>query len=516
MLDILRSDPKRAGLKRGMQVTADAVAATFGPCGRPVIVGDPRAPMRVARTGLAVARSMHFGDRAETTGAALLRQVADWVQEAAGDGTAGAVVVAHLLARECVNLAGVGFDPVALREGAEAALGEADRQLALAARPADGPDALRHVAATAAGDARLGALVANAAARSGGGNLVVVEEGEGPDARVETVDGIAIEADYAAPRVVTLGGRRRDRCRLHRPLVLILRGRLDRPEALAPILDHARRAHRALLVVAEEVAAHAAAAPLLQDPERSPVRTLVVAPPRAAPDGGAALLERLAALTGATVVGDDKGGVALEALAPRHLGEASAVLADATRTLVVGTGVGRGPSDTRGGLVVLRVPARGGPDDGDLRVRAERAAHAVHGATAHGVVPGGGVALLGAAAALAEAGRAARGREARLAYSVVQRALEEPFRRLAQNAGIAPAGALRRLHRRDDLDHAGLSLPAGEVVDVSAAGILDPLPALHGALHAAACAARLLLTTEAAAARGRCGDPPWGELGRVG
>ncbi|MGK7871309.1 TCP-1/cpn60 chaperonin family protein [Falsiroseomonas sp. E2-1-a20] len=511
MLDILQSDAMRRRFKHGMQVTADAAAATIGPCARPVVVGDVHAPLRVARTGLSVAMSIFFEDRAETTGAALLRQVADWAQDASGDGTASAVAVAHLLMRESVNLVGIGFDPLELRRGIEEALREADAHLNLLAQPADDVRTLECVARTAAGDPVLGNLIAQISSQ-GAGNLIVIEDGPCEMPHIEAVMGARIGAGYASPQLMTMGGRRRDRYRLHHPLVLLLRSPPSDAELLTPILDYARRARRPLLLVAEKPSA-GMAAPLLRWSNDCGYRTLLVEIPQGqiCEGGSAAAMDALAALTGAAVT-DCQAGTVLE---PTSLGEAGTVLSDASATLVVQSKslkidqpAGRSLSQ----VPVLRVPSRGGTDGGDTRVRAERAAQAVHSAALHGVAPGGGVALLSAASALATAGRQVPDHVTRLAFSVVQRALEEPFRQLVRNAAITPISALRRLHRRDDIEFAGVSLPSGEVVDVVEAGILDPLPVLHGVLQASACAVRLLLTTEAVAAREHDTDRHHGDL----
>ena len=498
MLDILRSDTMRRSFQRGMQVTANAVAVTLGPCARPVFVGDLHAPLRVAQTGLAVATSVFFEDPAATAGAALLRQAAEWAREASGDGTASAVAVAHHLVHEGINLVGVGFDPTELRRGIELALGEADNHLSLISMPGKDAESLRHVARTASADSRLADLIADIARESGSGSLVVVDGGYGSTPRIESVGGLQIEAGYVFPRVMTGGARGGDRKRLHRPLVLLLTTSSPDGTALDRVLDHAGRARRPLLVVTERARADLAAQVWRWSVD-SDLKALVVELPSIRPgdtNGGAAMSE-LAVLTGARPICGDTG----DAPMVHHLGEAGVVLADATRTLVVAPNGNHSGAPSR--LLVLQTPGRGAHDGGDTRVRAERAARAVHAATLDGVVPGGGVALLSAASALAALGRLSQDRVTRIAFSLVQRALEEPFRQLVHNAGISPTTALRRLHRRDDFEWGGLVLPSGEVVDVLRAGIIDPLPVLEGVLQAASGTVRLMLTTEAVVARGR-------------
>lgn len=492
MLSIIHSDPLRGGFKRGMQLTADAAAATIGPCARRMVVGDPLAPLRVARTGLAVAMSLHFEDQAEASGVALLRQVGEWAWATAGDGTASAIVVAHLILRESINSVSIGFDPHRLRRGIGAALDEADQHLALLARPVGGRHELRQVAASAALDADLGLLVEDAANQAGAGNLIVVEAAQGEEIRCHTTLGIHIAAGCVMPRLVTPEGRNQHRHRFDRPLVLVMRGALESDRGLAQILEHARRVQRPLLVAAEHISGSVAIA-LFQRARASGLRVLAVQVPQDL-DGAAAKLTHLVQLTGATVCDSAAG----ETPVARQLGEAGTVMASSSRTLILPPAPScYDPPDRRGRdtIAVLRVPLRDG-DGGDMRVRAERAVNAIHAAALHGVVPGGGVALLSAANALAGIGCTVPDGEARLAYSIVQRALEEPFRRLAENAGIAPTTAMRRVHSRDDLDFAGLSLPSGEVINVVRAGLIDPLSVPQGALHAAARAARLLLTTE--------------------
>jgi chaperonin GroEL len=490
MLDLLSSDDARTRLRRGMQTTADAVALTLGPAGLPVLVANRRSPQRFARTGLAVAMAMQFHDRLESAGAGLIRQISEWTQDAAGDGTATAAVFAQIIADGVVGLIGTGFEPKPLRDGIALALELAEQQLHKLCRPADDIHALRNVAGTASGSLEIGRLVADVATRTGNGGLVLVEEAPWGEALgVAAINGIALQFGYTSPDVITSGGHRRSRHRLHRPLVVLVNDHIDDFQMLAPVLDHAKRCRRSLLIVAEGISPAFIASLRLAEGGTG-TKTLIAIPP---PGDCCAELARIAELTGATVTGRHAGRCVVPSLL--DLGDASCVLADSRRTLIAGFD-NTTPDQTRS-LTVVRIGADTSEKAADMRVKAERAANAVHNAMMHGLVPGGGAALLSAAEALARSGFLSGDRYLRLGCSLVQRALERPFRALMSNAGFRSAQKMCRMSDNDEAICPGVNLPSGTIVDMISSGIVDSVWTLRAGLRAADCGVGLLFATDA-------------------
>ena len=508
-------DDARRALWRGVDQLASAVRITLGPRGRSVVLDRQGGAPTITRDGLAVAHEIRLADPFENLGVQMLREVAQRTGELAGDGTTTATVLAHRIVGAGLEAVAAGGNPVALKRGIDRGVAEAVRALAACARPLDDPRDLARVAALAAGDHALGALIAGALDRVGRDGVVTVEEGRGLDPTLEVVEGVRFAGGYASPYFVT--DAEDMEAALEHPLILLVDGRLTRAAELVPALEHAAGLRRPLCVIAEDVEGDALALLVVN-------RLRGTAPSVAVRAGGAPprrreLLEDLALLTGATLVAPDTGR-APERCEAEWLGRARHVtVTTAHATLLQGGGrtaevrarlervrrehaAAAHESEREalrerlarlgGGIAVLRAGAATDVEREAVRTRLEQALAATHAAFEEGLVPGGGVALLRAAdrvRGLRVAGAEAAGRD------IVAAALLEPARQIAVNAGEPGDVAVGRLRAAPE-GH-GFNALTGAYGDLAADGIVDPAKVARCALEQAGALGGLVLTTDA-------------------
>ncbi len=516
----------RKALFAGVKILSDAARVTLGPAGRAVLIEQDGKPPCVTRDGARVAESIELADRFADMGARLVRNAAARTAEEAGDGRTAATVIAAALIEEGIKAVAAGADPAELKRGIDAGAIAATEALRRSARPVEPGEALAAVATLAAnGDAGIGRIAAEAVAATGADGVVDVEDGQGRGIEYEIVTGVRFDRGYVSPYFMT--DPETLLCTYDEPLILLHDGKLDRHEPLLGLLEASVRMRRPLAIVAEAVEGEALRT-LTTNKVKGGLR-LVASRASHFGDRRRAALEDAAILTGATVIAEDKG-LALGNAGPGFLGSARRAVISPSETLFVeGAGdqaaienrrreirnaIAASRSDydrellterlarLSGGVAAIRI---GGDSEAEIAVRSERAraaARAARAALSHGVVPGGGAALLHASGAVD------RATGDPFARRVLAAGLAAPLRQIADNAGHDGRAIAARLAETGDPD-LGFDAVAGRIRGMTAAGIRDPLPTIEAAFRNAASAAGMILTAEAALARPPA--PPSGE-----
>ncbi len=508
-------DEARLSLWRGVDQLAQAVRITLGPRGRGVVIALLEGEPAITRDGIAVAAEIELADPFENLGVRLLRAAALRTAEVAGDGTSTTTVLAHRLLERGRSAVAAGHHPLRVRRGIEQAVSAIVAQLAALACAADEPRVLECVASTAAGERALGALVARALARVGSDGMVSIEPGQGFEATLDVLEGTRVPAGYVSPYFITHPASMEA---LHEhALVALVDSPLERAADVIALLEHVARAARPMLLVCESVGGHALAV-LVANRMRGTAPCVAVAVPGPSAERRE-LFEDLALVTGGVVVAGDLGRVVTRFDAA-WFGRAGRVRVSADETTVLqGGGHGAALAARRtalraalaaaasaperhacalrlarlaGGVALIRAGAPSELEQQAQCARLEDALAAARAALAEGVVPGGGVALLRAGAAVAAlvlADAEAAGRDAVLA------ALAEPVRQIALNAGHDGEAVVARLRAGEGAF--GFDARAGRFADLDSAGVLDPARVVRCALQNAAGVAVLLLTTDA-------------------
>ena len=508
----------RRALYAGVGVLADAVRITLGPAGRAVLIDEDGGPPRATSDGARVAQSIELADRFADMGARLVRNAAARTADEAGDGRTASTVIAAAMIGEGIKAVAAGADPVALKRGIDEGTAAVLDVLREVARPVAPGEALAAIATLAAnGDAGIGRIAAEAVAATGAEGVVDVEDGHARGVEYEIVTGVRFDEGYASPYFMT--DPETLLCTYEEPLILLYDGKLDRHEPLLGLLEAAVRMRRPLAIVAEAVEGEALRT-LIANKVRGGLRLVAAKAPHFG-DRRRAALEDAAVLTGATVIAEDKG-LALQNADSGVLGSARRTVISGNETLLIegagdeaaienrrreirnaiaaaGTGYDRKLLTDRlarlaGGVASIRV---GGDSEAEIAARSERAraaARAARAALANGAVAGGGAALLHAARVLDRAtGNPHAGR-------VLRAGLAAPLRQIADNAGHNGKAIAARLTEPGDPER-GFDAVAGEIRDMTAAGICDPLDVVEAALRHAASVAGMFLTVEAALAR---------------
>jgi chaperonin GroEL len=510
-------DAARASLLRGVEQLAAAVRVTLGPRGRTVVLESGASPT-ITNHGPTVASAVELADPFEDLGVRMVREAAQSTGEEAGDGTTTATVLAHALVTRGLQAIAAGHDAVALKRGIEHAAAAALEHLAATARRVEGPDDLLRVATVSAGgDPALGRRVADAVAAVGPDGVVLVDTGAARSTTLAVVEGVRFEGGWLSPYFVTAPDRME--AVLEHPLVLLADVACSEARELVPALEVAARARRPLLVVAADVTGEALAT-LVVNRMRGTAPSAAVRAGESAAERRA-LLEDLAALTGATLVAADLGRD-LAQVTEADLGRARRVVIERETTTLL-EGGGRAESirahaaalervrdgalrerdrdaaaarlaRVRGRLAVLRAGGASESAVEEARERLEGAVAATRAALAEGVVTGGGVALVRAQAAV-RALPPAIGDDERRGRAILCEALEEPARWIAINAGADGAAVLERV--RAARGGEGYDAERGVFADLDAAGVTDPARVVRAALQHAASVGAMVLTTDA-------------------
>ena len=508
----------RSAMLKGVNTLANAVRVTLGPKGRNVVIGKSYGSPVITKDGVTVAKEIDLKDKYENMGAQMVREVAVKTNDTAGDGTTTATVLAQAIFRQGVKNVTAGANPMSLQRGIQIATDAVVAELERTSKKVRNKEDLMNVASVSANnDREIGALISDAMEQVGKDGVVTVEEAKGLQTELEIVEGMQFDRGYLSPYFVT--NAERMECVLEEPLILLHEKKIAAMRELLPVLEQAAGGGRPLLIVAEDIEGDALAT-LVVNKLRGTIKVCAVKAP-AFGDRRKAILEDLAALTGARVITEDLG-VKLENVQLEDLGTAKRVIVDKdTTTLVEGGGdrkeiqgrvatIRRQIEDTTsdydreklqerlaklaGGVAVVKVGAATETAMKEIKTRVEDALNATKAAAQEGTVIGGGTALLRAGQVLDKLTN--DDADVVTGIKIVKRALEEPLRRIAENAGLDGAVVVGNVAQLKGTK--GFNAATGEYEDLSAAGILDPTKVVRTALQNAASIAGLLLTTDAA------------------
>jgi len=513
--NITYGEQSRQALLRGVDSLADAVKVTLGPKGRNVILGKPFGSPTITKDGVSVAREIELADPLENLGAQMVKEVASKTSDMTGDGTTTATLLAQAIYREGVRNVAAGASPSGIKRGIEQAVLAVVASLKAQSKPVSG-DMIAQVGAISANhDEEIGRIIADAMSKVGKDGVITVEEAKTVDTSLEVVEGLQFDRGYISPYFVTDPDRME--VVLEDPAILIHEKKLSSMKDLLPVLEQVAKQGRPLLIIAEDVDGEALAT-LVVNKLRGTLQAAAVKAPGYG-DRRKAMLEDIATIAGGRAFTEDLG-VRLENVKVEDLGRAKRVTIDKDHTTIVeGAGTSeaiqgrvrqlraqveaatsdydREKLEERlakmvGGVAIIKVGAATESEMKEKKARVEDAMHATKAAVEEGVVPGGGVALLRAAAGLADL--VLEGDE-RVGAQIIGRAIEAPMRWIATNAGHEGSIVVARVKAMQD--GAGFNAQTEIYEDLVAAGVIDPTKVVRSALQNAASIAALLLTTEA-------------------
>ena len=512
-----REEARRAMLQ-GVNTLANAVRVTLGPKGRNVVIGKKFGSPVITKDGVTVAREIELQDRYENLGAQMVREVAVKTNDTAGDGTTTATVLAQAIFREGVKNVTAGANPMSLQRGIQMATDKVVAELGRMSQKVKTKEELTNIASVSANnDREIGKLISEAMEQVGKDGVVTVEESKTLQTELDIVEGMQFDRGYLSPYFVTNPDRME--AVLDEPLILLHEKKISAMRDLLPVLEQGARGGRSLLIVVEDIDGDALAT-LVVNKLRGTIKVCPVKAP-AFGDRRKGILEDLAILTGARVITEELG-IKLENVQLSDLGSAKRVIVDKDNTTIVeGAGdrkaiqgrvatirkqIEETTSDydreklqerlakLAGGVAVVKVGAPTEIAMKEIKMRVEDALNATRAASQEGIVVGGGVALLRAAKVLDNL--LVEDADAQTGIRIVRRALEEPLRRIAENAGVDGAVIVGKVEALKGTK--GFNAANGEFEDLAAAGIIDPTKVVRSALQNAASIAGLLLTTDAA------------------
>lgn len=516
--DMKFHEEARSAMLQGVNTLANAVRVTLGPKGRNVVLSKKFGSPVITKDGVTVAKEIDLADRYENLGAQMVREVAVKTNDSAGDGTTTATVLAQAIFREGIKNLAAGANPMSLQRGIQQATDKVVSELERMSQEVKTKADLTNVATVSANnDREIGQLISEAMEKVGKDGVVTVEESKTLQTELDIVEGMQFDRGYLSPYFVT--NPERMEANLEEPLILLHEKKISAMRDLLPVLEQSAQTGRALLIIAEDIEGDALAT-LVVNKLRGTIKVCAVKAP-AFGDRRKAILEDLAILTGAKVITEDLG-IKLENVKPEDLGSAKRVVVDKENTTII-EGAGRTKTiqarvatikrqieettsdydreklqerlaKLAGGVAVVKVGAPTETAMKEIKMRVEDALNATRAASQEGIVPGGGVALLRAAKALDKLSD--DDPDAQTGIQIVKRALEEPLRRIAQNAGVDGAVVVGRVEAMKGAN--GFNAGTGEFEDLLVAGIMDPTKVVRTALQNASSIAGLLLTTDAA------------------
>jgi chaperonin GroEL len=507
----------RASMLKGVNVLANAVRVTLGPKGRNVVLGKKWGSPTITKDGVTVAKEIELKDKYENMGAQMVKEVATKTNDIAGDGTTTATVLAQAIFRDGVKNVTAGANPMQLQRGIQIGVEAAVAELEKMSKKVKSKEELANVAAVSANnDREIGELIAEAMDQVGKDGVVTVEESKSLQTELDLVEGMQFDRGYLSPYFVTNPDRME--CVLEEPLILLHEKKISAMRDLLPLLEQVAQQGRQLLIIAEDVEGDALAT-LVVNRLRGTIKVCAVKAP-AFGDRRKAILEDIATLTGGRVITEDLG-IKLESVTLEDLGNAKRVIVDKENTTVVEGAGSRKAIEGRvstirhqieettsdydreklqerlaklaGGVAVIRVGAATETEMKEKKMRVEDAVNATRAAAQEGIVPGGGVALVRASKALDKV--EAEG-DVKTGVRLLKRAMEEPLRRIAENAGVDGAIVIGKIE--DSKGATGFNAATGKFEDLVKAGIIDPTKVVRTALQNAASIAGLMLTTDAA------------------
>jgi chaperonin GroEL len=511
----------RRSLERGVNILADAVKVTLGPKGRYVVLDKKFGAPTITNDGVTIAREIEVEDVFENQGAQLVREVATSTNDVAGDGTTTATVLAQAIVREGLKNVAAGANPMALKRGIEQAVDSVVDDLKSQSKEISGKEDIARVASISSREREIGDVIAEAIDKVGKDGVVNVEEGQTFGLELEFTEGMQFDKGYLSPYMIT--DPERMEAVLEDPYILVANQKIGAVKDLLPVLEQVIQAGKPLLIVAEDVEGESLATVVVNKLRGTFTAVAVKAPGFG--DRRKRMLEDIGILTGAEVITEEMG-LKLENTQVSQLGRARRIVVDKDSTTIID---GAGESDQikarikqlkqeientdsdfdreklqerlaklAGGVAVIKVGAATETEMKEKKHRVEDAVQATRAALEEGIVPGGGVALLNAARAI---NLDSFEGDTRTGAAIVERALEEPIRQLAENAGLEGSVVISQV-RGAKTGH-GLNVDTGEIEDLVSAGIIDPTMVTRSALQNAASIGKNILTTEAVVA-----EPP--------
>ncbi len=527
--ELLYSEEARRALERGVNAVANAVRVTLGPKGRNVVLDKKFGAPAITKDGVTVAKEIELVQHFENLGAQLVREVASKTNDVAGDGTTTATVLAQAMVREGLKMVAAGSNPMALRRGIEKAVQKSVEKLKGLAIEVKTRDDIEHVAAIAGNDTEIGKIIAEAMEKVGKDGVITIEESKGTETTVEFVEGLQFDRGYLSPYFVT--DPERMECVLEEPFILIHEKKISSAMDLVPVLERVYRAGKPLLVIAEDVEGEALAT-LVINKLRGILQCCAVKAPGFG-ERRKAMLEDIAILTGGTFLSEELG-IKLENVSIDMLGRARKVVVTKDDTTIVeGAGskeaiqgriaqIKRQIEETEsdydreklqerlaklsGGVAVIKVGAPTETEMKEKKHRFEDALNATRAAVEEGIISGGGVTYIHIIPKLDELENELTDPDEKIGVRIVKRALEEPLRQIAENAGWEGSVAVEKVRQFEpktvngDVHFIGFDALREEFVDMVERGIVDPVKVVRSALENAASIAAMLLTTEAVVA----------------
>ena len=515
--DIRFGEDARVRMVRGVNVLANAVKATLGPKGRNVVLQKSFGAPTITKDGVSVAKEIELADAFENMGAQMVKEVASKTSDNAGDGTTTATVLAQAFIREGMKAVAAGMNPMDLKRGIDKAVTAAVAELKTISKPSSTNKEIAQVGTISANsDANIGDLIAQAMDKVGKEGVITVEDGSGLENELDVVEGMQFDRGYLSPYFIN--NQQSMSAELDDPFILLHDKKISNVRDLLPVLEGVAKAGKPLLIVAEEVEGEALAT-LVVNTIRGIVKVCAVKAPGFG-DRRKAMLEDMAILTGGTVISEEVG-LSLEKATIKDLGRAKKVQVSKENTTIIdGAGEGAGiearikqikaqieetSSDydreklqervakLAGGVAVIKVGAATEVEMKEKKARVEDALHATRAAVEEGIVPGGGVALIRAKAAIKDLKGA--NEDQNHGIQIALRAMEAPLREIVTNAGDEPSVVLNRV--AEGKGAFGYNAANGEFGDMIEFGILDPTKVTRTALQNAASIAGLMITTEA-------------------
>ncbi|MEB5245086.1 chaperonin GroEL [Pseudomonas aeruginosa] len=535
-------DSARKKMLVGVNVLADAVKATLGPKGRNVVLDKSFGAPTITKDGVSVAKEIELKDKFENMGAQLVKDVASKANDAAGDGTTTATVLAQAIVNEGLKAVAAGMNPMDLKRGIDKATVAIVAQLKELAKPCADTKAIAQVGTISANsDESIGQIIAEAMEKVGKEGVITVEEGSGLENELSVVEGMQFDRGYLSPYFVNKPDTMA--AELDSPLLLLVDKKISNIREMLPVLEAVAKAGRPLLIVAEDVEGEALAT-LVVNNMRGIVKVAAVKAPGFG-DRRKAMLQDIAILTGGTVISEEVG-LSLEGATLEHLGNAKRVVINKENTTIIdGAGV-QADIEARvlqirkqieettsdydreklqerlaklaGGVAVIKVGAATEVEMKEKKARVEDALHATRAAVEEGVVPGGGVALVRALQAIE--GLKGDNEEQNVGIALLRRAVESPLRQIVANAGDEPSVVVDKV--KQGSGNYGFNAATGVYGDMIEMGILDPAKVTRSALQAAASIGGLMITTEAMVAEivedkpAMGGMPGMGGMGGMG
>ena len=524
---ITHGEDSRQAILRGVNQLADAVKITLGPKGRNVVLDKKFGSPTITKDGVTVAKEVELENVEENMGAQMVREVASKTSDVAGDGTTTATVLAQAIFREGVKTVAAGANPMAMKRGIDKSVAKVVSEIEKFAKPVRGSSIAQVGTVSANGDATIGTIISEAMNKVGKDGVITVEEAKTIETALEVVEGMQFDRGYLSPYFVT--DPERMECALENALILLHEKKISAMKDLLPLLEQIAKTGKPFVIIAEEVEGEALAT-LVVNKLRGTLNGVAVKAPGFG-DRRKAMLEDIAILTGGRVISEDLG-IKLENVQLADLGKAKKVTIDKDNTTIVeGSGkssdisgrvnqlrsqIDETTSDYDreklqerlaklvGGVAVIKVGAATETEMKEKKARVEDAMHATRAAVEEGIVPGGGTSYIRAIPALS---KLSLSDDEQIGCDIVRRALEEPLRQIAHNAGVEGAVVVAKVINSDKENY-GYNAESNTYRDLVRDGVIDPAKVTRNALQNAASIAGLLLTTEALVADIPEDNPP--------